>query len=1202
MKIRQIELAGFKSFADRSLFHLHSGVTCIVGPNGCGKSNIVDSFRWVLGEQSAKSLRGEKMDELIFQGSATKKLKGMAEVTLTLSQSDASALNEKPDNGNGGTTETATSADEIIVSRRLYRSGESEYLINKRQCRLKDIKDIFLDTGLDVKSYSILDQGKITEIINTKPHDRRFLIEEVAGVMKYKVRKAEALSKLESSKQNLQRINDIVYEVKRQINSLDRQVKKAERYKRLTEEAKGIELRIVKREHIGLSSALRSLLSDLELLRETDSLKRGELSTLETRIETKRLEIANKERALAELEGNLHEKEREVADSEQKIAVLKTVIENRKADISRLIRLQDEIEIKKEELFKKISELDTAEVSLSSNMENISAEITEKNDRVSEIEMAISTKEAEIENRRKDLFRTSESLSNNKNDLHKLQSSLENFKYRESHSLKDMDTIKAGIADLAKAIREAEDFISKGADEHSRLRVERDSLTAEIAILEDEINSNKTMLSMERETLASNLSRLNSLKELIIDRSLSDFLSETKGNLHFAGTVLSDVVNAAKDFEKVIEAALSDKINSLILSNIEDVMSALSIVKDKHLGRTAILYTGYRTQDPGLDRNDDGLSYLASASDNSSLIGRASDFITFENAEAKSIADKILSNTYIVKDLQSAIELRESRLFNGSTLVTLDGDVIDSDGIIFSGQGKEILKRKKEIKELQLSTGEQQVRIGDIENELTAIADKQVRQKETLRNIETSIVEIERDLSLSNQSLTTQREEFERKAKRISFLETELSTISAEIESLENLIGSKNTEILRVESEKDAISEGITILQQALAGTRAEYEDARSYLTEMKMTLTSYRERIESLQKERVNITDTIAENENKKDLSIKEIRESEGKITESLSELQRLDENIKTLITAADMMRTERANQKEIIDTENQSLISQSSSLKTIRQDIDALSQELSGVNSKAIENRLKIENIENIVRQKYGIELAGENIELEVSEPAEDEERFNHLSEKVRELGPVNLGTIEEYEELKNRYDFLTKQQQDLTMSIAELEEAISRINTSTKRKLREAYESLRTKFMEVFSVLFGGGKADIVLTDEENILESGIDIIAQPPGKKLQNLNLLSGGEKALTSLALLFAGFLLKPSPLCILDEVDAPLDESNTVRFAKMIKELSNETQFIVITHNRTTMEVSDHLYGITMEEPGISKAISLQFAEVENIG
>jgi len=1202
MKIRQIELAGFKSFADRSLFHLHSGVTCIVGPNGCGKSNIVDSFRWVLGEQSAKSLRGEKMEELIFQGSATKKLKGMAEVTLVLSQSDASAFKEKPENGNGGASDTDTITDEIIVSRRLYRSGESEYLINKRQCRLKDIKDIFLDTGLDVKSYSILDQGKITEIINTKPHDRRFLIEEVAGVMKYKVRKAEALSKLESSKQNLQRINDIVYEVKRQINSLDRQVKKAERYKRLTEESKGVELRIVKREHLELSSTLKSLLSDLELLRETDSVKRGELSTLETRIETKRLEIANKERALAELEGSLHEKEREVADSEQKIAVLKTIIENRKADIARLIKLLDEIEIKKVELFKKISELDAAEASLSSGMGSISAEIAEKNDQASEIEMTISTRESEIENRRKDLFRTSELLSNNKNDLHKLQSSFENLKYKESHSLKDMDTIKVGIDDLAKTILEAEDFISKGADEHSRLRAERDLLTAGIAKLEDEIGSNKAMLSMERETLASNLSRLNSLKELIIDRSLSDFLSETKGNLHFTGTVLSDVVNADKDFEKVIEAALSDKINSLILSNIEDVMSALSIVKEKHLGRTAILYTGYRTQDPGLDTNEDDLSYLASVSGNSSLIGRASDFITFENAEAKNIADKILSNTYIVKDLQAAIELRESRLFGGSTLVTLDGDVIDTDGIIFSGQGKEILKRKKEIKELQLSTGEQQVRIGDIERELTVIAEKQTQQKEALRNIETSIVEVERNLSLSNQSLATQREEFERKAKRISFLETELSTISIEKESLETLIGSKNTEILQLESEKDSISDGITILQQSLAETRAGYEDARSYLTEMKMTLTSYRERIESLQKERVNITDTIAENENKKDISIKEVRGSEEKITESLSELQRLDENIKTLITAADMMRTERATQKEIIDTENQSLISESSSLKTIRQDIDAISQELSGANSRAVENRLKIENIENITRQKYGLEIASESIELEGSAPAEDEERFNQLSEKVRELGPVNLGTIEEYEELKNRYDFLTKQQQDLTMSIAELEEAISRINASTKRKLREAYDSLRTKFMEVFSVLFGGGKADIVLTDEENILESGLDIIAQPPGKKLQNLNLLSGGEKALTSLALLFAGFLLKPSPLCILDEVDAPLDESNTVRFAKMIKELSNETQFIVITHNRTTMEVSDHLYGITMEEPGISKAISLQFAEVENIG
>lgn len=1210
MKIKQIELAGFKSFADRSLFQLHNGVTCIVGPNGCGKSNIVDSFRWVLGEQSAKSLRGDKMDELIFQGSASKKQKGMAEVTLVLSQSNASSFEDKPENGNGGASGNETSVDEITVSRRLYRSGESEYLINKRQCRLKDIKDIFLDTGLDVKSYSILDQGKITEIINTKPLDRRFLIEEIAGVMKYKIRKAEALSKLESSKQNLQRINDIVYEVKRQINSLDRQVKKAERYKRLTEESKGVELRIVKREHLGLSSTLKSLLSDLELLRETDSLKRGELSTLETRIETKRLEITNKEKALAELEDTLHGKEREVADSEQKIAVLKTIIENRKADISRLIKLQDEIEIKKEELFKKISELDIAEASLSSGMENISSEIAGKKDQASEIEIAISTKEAEIENRRKDLFRTSELLSNNKNDLHKLQSSFENLKYKESHALKDMDTIKAGTDDLTRSIREAEEFISKGADEHSRLRAERDLLTAGIAKLEDEIGSNKAMLSLERETLASNLSRLNSLKELIIDRSLSDFLSETKGNLHFAGTVLSDVVNADKDFEKVIEAALSDKINSLIIDNIEDVMSALSIVRDKRLGRTAILYTGYRTQDPGLDRNDDGLSVIlnglkedsSSVPGNSSLIGRASDFITFENAEAKNIADKILSNTYIVKDLQSAIELRESRLFNGSTLVTLDGDVIESDGIIFSGQGKEILKRKKEIKELLLSTEEQQVRIVDIERELTVNADKQTQQKEALRNIETSIVEVERDLSLSNQALTTQREELERMTKRISFLETELSTISMEKESLEKLIGSKNTEILQFESEKDAISDGITILQQALAETRADYEDARAYLTEMKMTLTSYRERIESLQKERGNITDTIAENENKKDLSIKEVRESEEKITESLSELQRLDETIKTLITAADMMKKERADQKEIIDTENQSLISESSSLKIIRQDIDAISQELSGANSKAIENRLKIENIENIIRQKYGLEISSENIELEGTAPSEDEERFNQLSGKVRELGPVNLGTIEEYEELKTRYDFLTKQQQDLTMSIAELEEAISRINASTKRKLREAYDSLRTKFMEVFSVLFGGGKADIVLTDEENILESGIDIIAQPPGKKLQNLNLLSGGEKALTSLALLFAGFLLKPSPLCILDEVDAPLDESNTVRFAKMIKELSNETQFIVITHNRTTMEVSDHLYGITMEEPGISKAISLQFAEVENIG
>lgn len=1196
MKIRQIELIGFKSFADKTLFPLHNGITCIVGPNGCGKSNIVDAFRWVLGEQSAKSLRGEKMEEVIFQGSATKKQKGMAEVTLIFSQSDNTAA--KKDSGDGNSSSKENILDEISVSRRLYRSGESEYLINKKQCRLKDIKDIFLDTGLNVKSYSILDQGRIGEIINAKPHERRFLIEEVAGVMKYKVRKAEALSKLESSKQNLQRINDIIYEVKRQINSLDRQVKKAERYKKLIEELKEVELRTAKREYIRLSDALSALSAEIEKHKEADSANRAELSKLENIIETKRLELAEKEKALLELENSLHEKERIVSDTEKRIAVLKANIENKKADILRLKNQQEEIKTKKEELSGRVIELDDAENALLSNMENISMELNEKKDWIADIEMSIADKESEIENKRKELFRVSENLSNKKNELHALQSSHETLKYRESVSLKDMEDIRAGIEDLQNAIKEAEDSIKNKTDEHLRLKSEKETIASEITKLKDEIENNKTLLSKEREGLASNMSRLDSLKELIVDRSLMDFISEKKNF-----KVFFDAVSAEKDFEIAIEAVLSEKINSLIVDNIEDIISVVNIIKEKHIRRTAILYPQLACGSwlMAHDDKDNSFSDKLSAISNELILGKASDFITFENPDYQNIISNLLKNTYIVKDLQTAIEILNSKsltLHSELTLATLDGEVINSKGWLFAGHGKDILRRKREIKELQTAIDDQQNRISALESSLSTLNNNLTAKKDSLKSVEDSIIDIEKTISLANHSLNNKREELERKTRRLSLLNTEISAISQEIDSLQNLMVSKTEELAMLEKKIKEVNDAVASLQESLSAIKGDYEDTRSHITDLKLSMTSYKERVEAIRKERDSISNTIAEFESKKEQAIKEIQEAEEKIKESVQELQRLEENIKDLIIEADKIHIERTNLKDTILSENQELISKGNILRNIRAQIDEISQQLSELNSRAVENRLRIENIETSISQKYGLDIKTEPVKTEGFDPLEDENRINELNDKIRELGPVNLGTIEEYEELKNRYDFLTKQQQDLTLSIAELEEAINRINATTKRKLREAYDALRTKFSEVFTTLFGGGKADIILTDEENILDSGLDIIAQPPGKKLQNINLLSGGEKALTSLALLFAGFLIKPSPLCILDEADAPLDESNTVRFAQMIKELSKETQFIVITHNRTTMEVADYLYGITMEEPGVSKAISLQFADI----
>ena len=1199
MRVKQIELVGFKSFSDKTVLSLHDGVTCIVGPNGCGKSNVVDAFKWVLGEQSVKSLRGEKMEEVIFQGSSTVKQKGMAEVTMQIFFSGKQAA----ESNNGSTSDTNVPRDEASVSRRLYRSGESEYLLNKSQCRLKDIKDIFLDTGLDVKSYSIMDQGRVAEIINAKPQDRRFLIEEVAGVMKYKVRKTEALSKLESSKQNLQRINDIVYEVKRQINSLDRQVKKAERYKRLNGELSGIELRIAKREYTRLSGIMQELSVEIEKLKETDSLKRSALSTLENQIETKRLELAGKEKALADLENALYTKEREISESEKHVAILKTAIDNRRADIARLSAQESDFDKKNEDLIAKLGSFDADISTFSSGMSGLTDELGKKREALLSIELSIGDKESGVEEKRRELFRVSEIVSQKRNELHKLQSSFETLQYRESASAKDFEAVRNGIAASEESIRAEVEHITALKYRLSAIQSERDALRVETEDLNRDIESKKSLLASEREALASNMARVGSLKELAFDKSLMDVLTEAvpaarrtalagegSSGLSADCPVLSDVISTEKEYEKAIEAALSERINSILLKSVDDILAATAVIRERKLARTALLYTGFNFEHSAPDGEGpfDG------------IIGKASDFIKFENSEMRGSAGRILENTLIARDLQSAIAFRNQKASRQYALVTLEGEVIDRDGVILAGQGKDILKRKREIKELSAAVLEQQALINRFENDLSIAIGAMSEKKELLTDAGSTLVSVEKELSVAEHSLKNLYEEAERKERKFSFLNSEIATITGEKESLGTLIAAKSEEIGLSEKERDSVNESIAELQDSIGSVRTEYEAARSEVTDLQLAITSHREKMESLQREKTSIAGALKELELSRKAAFREADEAAQRLSKASIELQGYEETIKTLVIGADVMRRERAAQKEAIDAENQALAEETSSLRNIRLEIDAISSQLADANAKAVEYRLRTENVDSSIAHKYGVAIKDEEIVTEGFDPAEDEEQVNQLSEKIRDLGPVNLGTIEEYEELKNRYDFLTKQQQDLTLSIAELEEAISRINASTRRKLREAYDALRAKFSEVFLTLFGGGRADIVLTDEENILESGIEIIAQPPGKKLQNLNLLSGGEKALTSLSLLFAGFLIKPSPLCILDEVDAPLDESNTVRFAQTIKGLSKDTQFIIITHNRSTMEVADYLYGITMEEPGVSKAISLQFTELEN--
>ncbi|MBI4684285.1 MAG: chromosome segregation protein SMC [Nitrospirae bacterium] len=1165
MRIEKIELIGFKSFSDRTAFSLHPGITCIVGPNGCGKSNVVDSFRWVLGEQSAKSLRGEKMEEVIFNGSASKKPKGLAEVTLIMS-----GLGD-PTQGNGDNPHDLTA-----VTRRLYRSGESEYLANRTPCRLKDIKDLFLDTGLEVKSYSILEQNRIAAILSSKPQDRRFLIEEVAGVMKYKVRRTEAQAKLDSSRLNLQRINDIVAEIKRQINSLDRQAKKAERYKKLSSEMHAIELKIAKQEHQTLRESLERILSEYNALKETETIKRAELAKIETSGEKERIEHLEKEKSLEKLQQEFREAEKSIADIEKLIAVSKTEKDNLKEYLLKLHSQKDEFEIKRTGLSEKQEELNSIEAKLSSDIEELQNKLKSNNDLIESLENDLEEKNDFIESRRREIFRMSEELSSLKNELNRMQDSFEGLNRKEAAIIKESEDSRIQLNQTESSIKDVERSLRNKNNEILLFNEKKAVCTSELSVIREKIEDLRNKLSDTKGALASNISRLESLKELVLDAPTREILSEA-ANLHIIST-LSDIINVDPDYERAIENALSEKVNAFIMKSVEDIEHAVSAVKQKGIGRIAFMPLSPETTEDISDIPE-------------GIIGRAIDFVKVDN-EFSDIAKNLLKSILIVKDLKTALLIRASG--NRQLFVTLDGDIVESSGAVIGGEGKGVLRRKREIREIEGSIGKNKDSIDRMQEDLNRLQQELSDKESGIRDIEAAIINTEKEMSLSNLTAENYQEEKERIDKKLAYLSIELEEISKEKESIKNMAQERESQIGSGESRKNATEKEMTELTEEISQKKAAYEDYRTSTTDFRLSITSNKERLESVQKEKDAVSSAIEELLHKNSLLSEEMISVNERITQKQAEATENEKKIEGLVLHADGLREDISVIKEELEHENQQILSYERAIKALRHEIDTLSARISELDVERAEHRLKIENLRENIRVNFGTEI--ETLSVEPLLP-EDEERLNELRTKIQELGPVNLGTLEEYEELSSRYEFLSKQQEDLNKAIAELEEAISKINSTTKKKLREAFEDLKLKFSEVFIALFGGGRAELLMTDENNILETGIDIIAQPPGKKNQNILSLSGGEQALTALSLLFASFLIKPTPLCILDEADAPLDDSNTERFIKMLRELSKDIQFIVITHNRITMEASDYIYGITMEEPGVSKVISMQLAE-----
>ena len=1175
MRIERVEVNGFKSFADKTTFNLHPGMTGIVGPNGCGKSNIVDAFKWVLGEQSAKSLRGSNMSDVIFAGSATKKTKGMAEVTLVLT--DIIKKNPEGDEG-GGQDKTM----KVSVTRRLYRSGESEYMMNKVPCRLKDIKNMFLDTGLELKAYSILEQGKIGDIINSKPIDRRFLIEEVAGVMKYKVRKHEATNKLESSKANLQRIQDIIAEVKRQINTVDRHARKAERYKKLFDEIKDIELRISKRDFKALQEDITGLVSSEVSLKSREAEVSANVHSQEALIEEKKRLCVENEKQLGEIRLNLYSLERETTEDEGKIALLKSDCDNLRERFNGLIRQDNNLTIENETASDSIKEIEESRAGMQEEFTSLGNTINEKNVTFAEAEKGIVELEEGLEAQRKSLFSKAEEISGIKNEINHISLNIENLSRKTDKSSDDINTLKNNLTSLDTTIEQTENELHRFESELQESRNKKGYLSNRLKDKKNDLSAKEHSLYSEREGIAGMNSKLESLKEL--EQSQRSSLDESIK----MKCQVSDIFDAPAEYETAIEAILGDKLGAAVVEDQGEITRALKVIKEQKTKRSGFITVN-------LSKN---VSPGSSGIDGSGVIGEAAKFITVKEGFGE-IALSLLNDVYLVDSLDTAFSLWTKHTDdNGKALyfVTLDGEVLEPSGMVFGGSDKGVLKIKRLIKGLEKDISEKRSIVSGLEKLVASTKDEIITLENDIISIDGVISGKEKYFHEMNVKLSGMKEENERLKKKHEFITIEITDDTREKENLTAALEEKKKRCALLEDEKLKIEEDIASVQRGISSGKAALESMRTGLTEIQLELTSMREKLSATNREIERLNIVIAEIETKKAEMSAERTNIQEAIVRKEQEVVDKQEALKTKIFSAGELQAEASKLNEILEAKKAELEIMEKQQKTLASELETIRTELSHVEMKKMEQSMKVTYLKEDIHKTYSVEI--DTLEIDDTVSTEDEEKLPLLKEKMQRIGPVSMGTLDEYEELKTRYEFLTNQRDDLLNSIDALEETIRKINKTSKKRLEEAFESLNEKFKEVFSILFGKGKAELQLT-EGSILDAGIDIVAQPPGKRLQNIMLLSGGEKALTAISILFAGFMIKPTPMCLLDEVDAPLDESNTDRFIDLLKTLSEKIQFITITHNRRTMEAADYLYGITMEEPGSSKVISMHLAEAE---
>jgi chromosome segregation protein len=1181
MFIKKLELLGFKTFADKTEIEFSDGITAIVGPNGSGKSNIADALLWVLGESNVRNLRGQRAIDVIFNGSEKRRPLGLAEVSLTL------------DNTCGT---LPLNFSEVTVTRRTYRSGEAEYFINKTRCRLKDIYELFLDTGIGREAYSFVTQGEIDAILSAKPEDRRELFEEAAGIKKYRYRREEALRKLERTEANLTRVCDIMAEISGQLEPLAEQAEIARRYQELQSRLWDIEIGLLIRD-------LRRNTKQLEEAREQKARCRLEIEECNRRLTDLENEKANHSARLIDLEQQVDEArkvEQALSTDLQRLEGTAAVIEEKlksaqwsseQADAE--IRI---LETKIAETTERIDRLESDERSCVEAEERVRAAVSERSALLEELDKRFEEASRIVSDQKASYLEVAKDLAAKRNAL---QNSQERVAQLEAALRKYGDEICVLETQHSEAVALREEAASQSAalsEQIADVAAKISQLDGERSRIVNEEANLRTMHSRIAGDIAARSARLATLKEMaeahegFYEGVRSVMAAQKAGRIPGSFAVVADVITVPKGFENAIETALGAAVQDVIADSVESAKKAIEFLKSNRAGRATFLpLDGMKPSDGNVRGNMDRQR---------GAIGIAADLISYDRKYDIAIRS-LLGRTVIADNIDNAVAL--SRQLTGwAKIVTLDGELIMPSGAITGGtlksKGPGLLLRKQEIDSLAAEIRELEARSAEVQN-------KQKKLECQLAEVTGGLEEAEKCLAELRIALAEQQKREDFAAKEVVRIANQLQTVKMEAEEATQLMNREAETVLRLQEDLKTVGQENTDLDRRVA-------DIERDLEELQKQRMSEREELMRLNAELAGCVERTAAIRN----NLEELRNNLDELKSTLAERRLQADRI-----AADMtdLLSEHANvirecekHRSLADAARNSLadlIRRRSEEQSKVAEIDARIKEMCDKRNRLAqeshdaeirEARLEVQVNQAADRLLTEYELTYDQAmewpeeEIEVERGAATE--VARLRREIKEMGPVNTGAIQEYERIKERWDFLSEQRSDLESAKAQINQAIAEIDANTRGLFMSTFNKVAKNFDMTFTRLFGGGKTSISLTNPNDLLETGIDVAVQPPGKKMQDMSLLSGGERALTATALIFALLMVKPSPFVVLDEVDAPLDEANVERFADMLKEFAANSQFIVITHNRATMEASDCLYGVTMQEPGVSKLISVK--------